>query len=1065
MESDKNIKKSLSNPLPGLRPFKLEEGDLVFDRKERLEQSQALSEEFVIGVDNPFPGLRPFKIDESHLFFGREGQSEEILNKLSEERFVAVIGASGSGKSSLIYCGLVPILHGGFIGESNSEWRIIASRPGNSPIDNLAKAIVDNDSSDNEEVDLVRRKLNASNLRSSSGGLVETLAQSFDFERENILIIIDQFEELFRYKSSKEDQLTYNESEAFVKLLVTANKVKDVPVYIVLTMRSDFIGECSQFQELTELINESNYLVPQMTRDDFKSAIEGPVAVGGAEIEAKLLQQLLNEVGDNPDQLPILQHALMRTWDYWQEHSDTTNPISLTDYEAIGKMERALSEHANEAFDELTENEKILCESLFKTITEKGGDNRGTRHPTSVGDIAAIAKSTPEQIIKIVEPFRSSNRSFITPSSEVALTEESIVDLSHESLMRIWNKLRIWVDEEWNAVQMYLRLSEASEMYQLGKTGLWRPPDLQLAINWREKQNPTLAWATQYNPAFERAIVYLKTSEKEFKAEEENKIKIQKRQLRRSKIFAIVLGTAAIVGVGLTIYSQMLKAEAFKQRQEANNQKTKAVEQQKIAEQQTIIAKEKEKEALLQKEEAEKQRLIAEQKQQEAIESALIAEEQTKIALQKQKEANEQRTLAEANALEAQKQTREAEKARQEALKRRMLSISRSMAVKAQQISDNNQLKALIAYQSYLFNEKFDGPKRDPDVYLGLFYALKGLKGESFNALNEHDGAVMDVVFAPESEMMYTTGGDGKIFRWDLTKEVKNPEVIAENDFIQRALTITKDGKWLICGTDQTNILVFSLGDKVKREKVLKGHTSFVTNLVVAPDNSFFISSSNDQTVRKWDLSTFESEIILKSSSKINSIDISPDSKNIMTGTHDGKIQVYDLETLSTPTIVGKGNRNAITSVKYNNQGNWIVSGDSRGNVRIWNVKDYKEIKNLQGHKSRIYDMDFQVGDKILATSSLDGTVRIWDCENLNNPAIELKDHQSWVLSIAFSPNGEKLITSSDREDRILIWDVKVDFVASEIAERIERNMTQDEWDTYVAKDIDYEKTLSDLNL
>ena len=171
-------------------------------------------------IFNPFPGLRPFKIEESHLFFGREGQSEEILKKLSDEKFVAVIGASGSGKSSLIYCGLVPTLYGGFIGEAKSKWNIIATRPGNAPIENLASAILNNTENTNIPDDkLIKQKLNASILRSSSNGLVEILDQSFDFENENILIIIDQFEELFRYKSSRKDQSTYNESEAFVKLL------------------------------------------------------------------------------------------------------------------------------------------------------------------------------------------------------------------------------------------------------------------------------------------------------------------------------------------------------------------------------------------------------------------------------------------------------------------------------------------------------------------------------------------------------------------------------------------------------------------------------------------------------------------------------------------------------------------------------------------------------------------------------------------------------------------------------------------------------------------------------
>lgn len=1016
-------------------------------------------------IFNPFPGLRPFKIEESHLFFGREGQSEEILKKLADEKFVAVIGASGSGKSSLIYCGLVPTLYGGFIGEAKSKWNIIATRPGNAPIENLALAILDKTENESNLDDiLIKQKLNASILRSSSKGLVEILDQSFDFENENILIIIDQFEELFRYKSSRKDQSTYNESEAFVKLLVNANRNTDIPVYIVITMRSDFIGECSQFHELTELINDSNYLVPQMTREDFKSAIEGPVAVGGANIETQLVQQLLNEVGDNPDQLPILQHALMRTWDYWMDHSDKKQAISIADYEAIGKMEKALSEHANEAFDELGEDEKWICESMFKTITEKGNDNRGIRHPTSINDIASISKSDVNDVIKVINPFRAAGRSFITPSHEITLSGDSIIDLSHESLMRIWNKLKVWVDEEWNAVQMYMRLSEASEMYQIGNTGLWRPPDLQLALNWREKQKPTLAWAQRYNPAFERAIVYLETSHKEFKAEEENKAKLQKRQLRRSKIFAIVLGTAAIIGMGLTVYSQMMKTEAVRQEQEANKQREIAVEQQKIAEQQTIIAKEKEKEALERKEEADQQRQIAVQKEKEATRNFERAEQQTQLAVRREKEANEQRTLAEKNAEEAKKQSEAAEIARQEAFRRRMLSIGQSMAVKSQQISDNIQLKALVAYQAYLFNEKYKGPKHNPDVYLGLYYALKGLKGQNFNALNGHTGAVKDIAFIPNTNDLLSAGGDGKILKWDISNVDKPFETIIEYPFEQRALGVTNDGKWLICSADSNMIFLSSLENSVESNKYLRGHTKFVSGIAVAPNNEYFISSGNDKTIRKWDLKTYHGEVLIESESKINAIDISPDSKSIVAGVQDGKIYIWNISNMSEPKIINDEEQVAVTAVKFNKKGNWIASGNSQGNLKIWDAETLKLLENLEGHKSRISDIDFNNDDNLMATSSLDGTARLWDCTNLNNQPIELKDHKLWVVSVAFSPDGQSLVTSSNEKDRLLIWSTKSEFLASDLHPRITRNMSAEEWDAYVAADVDYEKTIAELN-
>lgn len=1016
--------------------------------------------------NNPFPGLRPFKVEESHLFFGREGQSEEILHKLSEQKFVAVIGASGSGKSSLIYCGLVPVLYGGFVGDANSKWKIIASRPGNAPIDNLANAIVGNtEKKEQDENDLIKQKLNASLLRSSSNGLIEALDQSYDFEKENILVIIDQFEELFRYKTSKGDQSTYNESEAFVKLLVTANRTKDVPVYVVLTMRSDFIGECSQFHELTELINESNYLVPQMTRDDFKKAIEGPVAVGGAEIETQLTQQLLNEVGDNADQLPILQHALMRTWEYWTEHSDLEKAISISDYEAIGKMEKALSEHANEAYDELSEDEKLICESLFKTITEKGNDNRGIRHPTSIVDVALIAKTSIDKVKNVIEPFRAAGRSFVTPSFDIELNDDSIIDLSHESLMRIWAKLRIWVEEEWDAVQMYTRLSEASEMYQLGKTGLWRPPDLQLAVNWRDKQKPTLSWAQRYNPAFERAMVYLQTSNKEFKAEEENKIKLQKRQLRRSKIFAIVLGSAAIIGIGLTIYSQMLKTQALKQKKIATEKSIEAENQRKIAEKQTVIAEEEKLKALEQKDEADRQKQIAVKNEQKAEKQRKIAVNQTSLAEQRQREANRQKAIAEKNAEEARKQKDEADRQKQEAYRMRMLSISQSMAVKSQQILDNTQLKALVAYQAYLFNEKNNGPKHNPDVYLGLYYALKGVKGQAFNALNGHTGSVKDITFAPGTNYLYSAGGDGKILKWDIANLDTPYETILDKPFEQRAVDITPDGKWLICSADSNRVLLKNLSNNVEVDRKLVGHTKFISGIAVAPNNEFFITSSNDKTIRKWNLKTFDSEILITSKSKINTIGISPDSKSVVVGLQDGTIGIWNANDSSDSTIIEHDSKYAIISVEYNKKGTWLVTGNSKGNVIVWDTNDgYREIKKLEGHRAKIYDIDFNPTDSLMATSSLDGTVRVWDCTNLNNQPIVLKDHESWVLSIEFSPDGKRLITTSNKKDLILIWPTSSDLIAKELVKGLERDMTIDEWNAFVAKDVEYEKTYSEPN-
>jgi len=353
---------------------------------------------------NPFPGLRPFGIEESHLFFGREGQSDEVLVKLAENRFAGVLGASGSGKSSLMYCGLIPTLYGGFMTQAGSNWKIVVLRPGGGPIDNLAESLVGKDDEYkelDEEERLIRKTITATVLRSSSLGLVEAVKQLKTSDDENILILVDQFEELFRYKKTESMTSSLDESAAFVNLLMEAVHQFEEPIYVTITMRSDFIGECAIFPELTQMINDSHYLIPQMTRDQKRLAIEGPVAVGGGTIAPRLVQQLLNDVGDNPDQLPILQHALMRTWSNWAENHKDEEAMDIRHYNAIGTLKEALSQHANEAYDMLSKREKQIAETMFKALTERGSENQGIRRPTKMGVIASIAGVTEDEVIRV----------------------------------------------------------------------------------------------------------------------------------------------------------------------------------------------------------------------------------------------------------------------------------------------------------------------------------------------------------------------------------------------------------------------------------------------------------------------------------------------------------------------------------------------------------------------------------------------------------------------------------------------------------------------------------------
>src|SRR5580704_2203637 len=413
---------------------------------------------------NPFPGLRPFEADEDHLFFGREKEIDELLRRLRLCRFLSIIGTSGSGKSSLVRSGLIPSLYGGFMVNTSPSWRIAIMRPGEDPIRHLAAALNSPDViGTTGELEGTNSVLLEATLQRGTRGLVEAVRQARALSGDNLLIVVDQFEELFRFRRNAQLENSRNEAAAFVKLLLEATRQEEIPIYVVITMRSDFIGDCMDFVGLPEAVNSGSFLVPRMTRDELRSAITGPVAVGGGNIAQRLVLRLLNDLGDDYDQLPILQHALMRTWDHWAQRLPSTDAIDIEDYEAIGTFRHALSIHAEEAYEETgSDDAKRITERIFKALTDTFSDSRGIRRPTSVGDLTGICETSETEVIRIVEIFRRPGRSFLMPPADTSLEQQSIVDLSHESLMRCWARLVGWTAQEKVSAEIYDRLSDAT---------------------------------------------------------------------------------------------------------------------------------------------------------------------------------------------------------------------------------------------------------------------------------------------------------------------------------------------------------------------------------------------------------------------------------------------------------------------------------------------------------------------------------------------------------------------------------------------------------------------------
>jgi len=1039
---------------------------LNIDLNSRQKEFDLVESEF-LGSNhllNPFPGLRPFGIDECHLFFGREGQVDEVLVKLAENRFVSVLGYSGSGKSSLMYCGLIPILYGGFMTQTGANWNVIVTRPGQSPLDNLAEALIKHDpeySASSEEDKLIKRTIASSILRGGSSGLIDIARQYNALTGDNLLIMVDQFEELFRFQ--KRSTEADNETSSFIRLLYEAVKQEDVPLYIALTMRSDYVANCAQFNDLTELINDSNYVIPKMTREQKRMAIEGPVAVGGGRIAPRLVKRLLSEIGDKQDQLPIMQHALMRTWDYWREHREHAEVMDVRHYNAVGRIEEALSQHADEAFDQLSDKYKKIAEVLFKNLTEKTSEGLGIRRPSTIREVSRIAETDEADVIEVVDHFRQPGLSLLMPAPNVELTSTSIIEISHESLMRIWTRLHNWVEEESESAEMYMRISEAAALYQIGRTGLWRPPDLQLALNWQKKQAPTRYWAQRYDEAFERAIVFLDTSRITYEAEQKNQELMQQKVLRRTRGFAAILGIAFIIAIALGIFALINQIQAN--------------ENAKLAEERRIEAEGQAEKARIAQHDAE----VAKGAAEKSAEEARAAEAATKLANEKLIESNKvqlrlrlaetaARQLADQQKIKAQKatevaiaQTKLAEQKTEDANRLLHLVTAQSMAAKSLQVrSQKSDLKALLALQAFDFNKEYQGKQYDRFIYDGVYNAIATYEGENYNKFMGHRGPVKSIVFEPGTEDFFSTGSDGTIRKWNLNSTDRRSIIVGKTDSSRPndGLEISPDKRWLVSSSDSASMEMYSMLDLNKPPVEIIGHRGKVFDFHFMPDGSGVISVGMDGTLRFFDFN--RSRLLKQLEHPLVVFDITSNGDKLYGGSRTGELIEVSLDDMSERVLYQMEDKYPIRGLKINQIRNLIGFAGEDGLVRIFNMETGVTTNTLEGHTARINAIAFSNKGNLMASASWDGSVQLWNLDKIDDLPLVMKDHESYVWDVTFSTNDVYLVVGT-KDGTIKRWPVEAEVLSDELTLKLRRNLTEDEWSRYVGNGIPHEETIPGL--
>ena len=550
-----------------------------------------------LGPDRPFPGLRPYGFADHEYFFGREDQVFALYRLLDRSRFTAVVGTSGSGKSSLVRAGLLPLLQEETEEGRARRWKWFQIRPGNTPIARLASALAGRRPETTDEPELaihqIRRDTIEVLLRRSSFGLRESVRQLEEFEGFSILIVVDQFEEIFRYAELAEGEADdpllresrRQEAEAFVQLLLEASRDPNRPIHVMVTMRSDYLGDCARFYGLPEAVAASQFLVPSLTRDQREEAICGPIERVGARIDGELVQRLLNDGGGANDQLPALQHALMRTWDEAgrqgraaREAAAPSQPppdeagsrhLTIAHYEAIGTLSRALSQHAEELMSDLHGLEPVV-EAVFRALAELDRDSRAIRRPLPFERLLAETGVPEADLRRVLDRFRRDDCSFLVPSFPYPVSGDTIIDIGHEALIRRWDRIGgqlgtgstgwLWLEaQDGNVYRGLLALAGGDSA---GSSTTLPLDQVESRWRWWTSRARTDAWAARYGGHLQRVQRLFDNSLAALQAKRERKRKTEldrRRRMRRAVVAAagsVALAVLATIGLGWALFEK-----------------------------------------------------------------------------------------------------------------------------------------------------------------------------------------------------------------------------------------------------------------------------------------------------------------------------------------------------------------------------------------------------------------------------------------------------------------------------------------------------------------------------
>jgi len=911
----------------------------------------------------PFPGLSPFQADDKAFFFGREAAVHDLAGWLDGNPCLAVIGPSGSGKSSLVRAGLMPELQ-----RRTPGLRVAWCTPGELPLSNLTFAI--------EE----QRRLAAAEGAPDAP----------------IAVLVDQLEELFTLCSSAEERASFIDELA---RLPHSHRT-------VLAMRSDFLGECGRYKPLNELVIANIEQIGPLTPDELRNAMERQAAAVGLRFEAGLSGKILDDVSGEPGAMPLLQHALHELWlrrrGRW---------LRGEEYAAIGGIQRAIAHTADQIFQAATAEERARLRDLFVRLTRidqdgQDEDRRDTRQRVAFGELVPVGVD-PALTQALINRLAASRlvvagavHSYGHNDADEAEARNAVpVEVAHEALIRSWPRLQGWLTEDRSA--LLLRASIRRDLHDWGQRdrdagSLLRGGKLEEALRLLERQGHLLntaerafiqASAAERDRALaaqeaERQAVLAQTTKlmEEQRARAEERDRAFARQQRLARFLRIMVGVAILAAV----FSGYLILEARADRERAANLAL---------------------EAIAQREQANQQRATAEAERARADQAAAEAERQADQAAAESDFGEGDTELALAYA------TRALQLAPDDPRSERLFAEIVAAPGTRLRLSVHESAVAVVAFNP----NRLLGLSGDED---GVVLLWNLATGQEMDRYDDSRAAVAGLAFAPNGDSFVVGRDDGAL----ALHRLSSARSFAPHDAGPVTdLAFTFDGSRVLSAHASGRVLTWDATTGQRAGPALVGHTGPVNAVATVPGPDRAVTAGEDGTLRVWDLATgAELRRIAASAGPLHSLALSPDGSRAFTGGDDGPIGVWDVAGDGGLLATLRGHTGGVLDLAVYSIKNRLVSASWDGTVRLWDLDQLRETRRFVGHTSWVRSVALSAfGDQALSGAA-DNTLRLWDLDSRSEDARYALG--AAVAGIAVAPGGARYYTV-ERGGRVSAWD------------------------------------------